>query len=1103
MPAPSHRTPAIFPVTRVLGTLLALLSLAPAEIGRAEGRAIGDVVEVSPTTTEPLAAAPGEVVTAIFTVTNTGTETRSFKASADLPAGWRRIGSSNSFDVSGGDTVRRLISFRVSADAPVGSFDIRYRVTDVGAPLVFDSGVVTVAVGESDRFDITLLRAPSWVVSGDDYQIALVLSNRGNATRHIRLLAKITPETTFDMSLDELTVFEPGERQTLRVDIRATQATQRKQRQWLRLHVTSDGVVLNEIAVPVDVLPTGGYADRAGRMPASVTLHSFTGHRGSGAQVEFDAHGPLRNGGTDIIEVGIRTPDRSTASLFARRDEYRVAYVSKSWAVMLGDHAFSLSPLTEYGRRGRGVGASATAGALTATAFFSRGRYALPREDVVGVGLKYSLSDALRFGANFLDKSGFLPGESITIRSEFEPIRDVKLDLELGDGGDSGVRSSAFAAGVSGSRKFGSIDARYMKTGRAFPGLYPDRTVASMSFSARPTRNVRFDASASTDERRLQFASAAGSIVQSKYVRGGPTYKFEFLRSKVNLSAAYKYRAQNADFGSAGENRNHLSTELTADIEIGRYSLGASVEHGSVYASFVGERRAASRYELATRARYRSFSWNVAASFDRGAAMYRLEGQETALISVGANGNIGSSFAWGVDAFAMFDRSFIARQYRSVATRATYQLPFGHHVGVRAQVTAIGVGGGLYGHDVGVTYRVPFSIPTLRKSEMRIRGRVVDAETGEGVTDALVRVGKRTGQTREDGRFTVPIAGTETEYLLLDGASVGLDRVPLIEMPMAVSDDVIASEIEIPVAVAGSISGIVNRFVFENGALQTGSLTASAPEPGVVIEFSDGIGRIRTTSSVDGTFRAPRIRPGTWTVRIVYASLPETYGVGEPVTVHVAPGQRVDIELKTVPRRRQIRFVASGRLSADSVEAKPASPVEPVEETGLPGNDLASGEIGGQTQLAHAPITLDGCPITAELPLQHEVLPGETLTGLAATYYCSASSWPIVWFGNDDALPNPHRLEPGDNLVVPAVGAALGFEPDAATGPARRHVVAAGETLKSIASDYYGHERYWPRIWMANTLVVGDGVDVPAGAVLVVPGSEWHRFERLILRRKP
>ena len=134
-------------------------------------------------------------------------------------------------------------------------------------------------------------------------------------------------------------------------------------------------------------------------------------------------------------------------------------------------------------------------------------------------------------------------------------------------------------------------------------------------------------------------------------------------------------------------------------------------------------------------------------------------------------------------------------------------------------------------------------------------------------------------------------------------------------------------------------------------------------------------------------------------------------------------------------------------------------------------------------------------PVASDAPaifVRHTVKDGDTLGGLAATYLGRADRWEVLWKANHH-LANPHRIVPGDELMVPVTqmtqvqgpAAPASFAPSAAAGPVR-HVVSAGDTLRGIALQYLGDAARWSAVWKANPGITNP-LDLPAGRVIVVP----------------
>ncbi|MBI5136731.1 MAG: LysM peptidoglycan-binding domain-containing protein [Nitrospirae bacterium] len=122
--------------------------------------------------------------------------------------------------------------------------------------------------------------------------------------------------------------------------------------------------------------------------------------------------------------------------------------------------------------------------------------------------------------------------------------------------------------------------------------------------------------------------------------------------------------------------------------------------------------------------------------------------------------------------------------------------------------------------------------------------------------------------------------------------------------------------------------------------------------------------------------------------------------------------------------------------------------------------------------------------------VDHVVVVGDTLGTLAARYLGDPALWEWIREANPH-VDNPDRLEAGDVLLIPAPGAprpqARPLPPpkprEAVTG---RHVVAAGDTLGSIAERHLGSKRLWKRVWAANPWLT-DPDRLTAGMALTLP----------------
>lgn len=135
---------------------------------------------------------------------------------------------------------------------------------------------------------------------------------------------------------------------------------------------------------------------------------------------------------------------------------------------------------------------------------------------------------------------------------------------------------------------------------------------------------------------------------------------------------------------------------------------------------------------------------------------------------------------------------------------------------------------------------------------------------------------------------------------------------------------------------------------------------------------------------------------------------------------------------------------------------------------------------------------------TPEPPTRTYVIAeGDTLSGISVTYYGTETAWLRIAEANPDV--DPDRLRIGTSLRIPAhtPRAPRTSRVAAATRPTstapvdrRNHHVENGESLSSIADQYYGRETQWTRIFEANrALLQNDPNRLRIGMVLAIPGK--------------
>jgi hypothetical protein len=109
----------------------------------------------------------------------------------------------------------------------------------------------------------------------------------------------------------------------------------------------------------------------------------------------------------------------------------------------------------------------------------------------------------------------------------------------------------------------------------------------------------------------------------------------------------------------------------------------------------------------------------------------------------------------------------------------------------------------------------------------------------------------------------------------------------------------------------------------------------------------------------------------------------------------------------------------------------------------------------------------------------------DTLWGIAQQNYGDGTFWHVIYDANRELIgPNPGQIQANWQLVIPDLN-------QPALPPhqhARHHITRPGDTLWSIAEQFYGDGNYWSVIYEANRDTIGtDPGSIFSGKTLTIP----------------
>ena len=1022
----------------------------------------GDAVRVALASSDSLEALPGTVVTAAFVISNTSDKHRTVVSTTELPPSWRLISSRAGENAIGpGESKTILVSIMVDQNASVKDYTVKFSVTDTDNPDENDSSDLVVAVQRRDNLSLTLFNSPAFAVAGDEYAVEVLIVNRGNAPVKLISTATAVPHSKITIDPSSITL-APNSEVFATINMKAPSDLYDQTRQLLQFTATPEASTESEtLSIWTEVIPKGRRPDQKATIPAYVKATGLYNETGQGGQLEIGARGIIVEGSDQIVDLLIRTPDLASNYLYGRRDEYRLTYSTTNFYVRLGDHPFALSPLTEYGRLGRGIGIGLGSGKVWTELFASKNRVIFPRENQIGGSVTFELNKYADFSANYLNKDGDVNGQSISVRTRIYPLENTQLDLEVGDGARANVRSSGYALSIKSSSKWFSYNGRFIHTGPQFPGNYSNYENLASSVILKASKSLRLRGFVQMQTRSFD-SGLSGSVSSSNdYFEVGPAFETDALGVPLQFAANYQVRSNTSSGTVTTIDQKETLFKVNAGVNLWKFTVGANVETGNVSSLSLGQKINARRYEISTGASMGRFNYIIGVEQQNGASLYRLQDHNVTVLRFGGDARINRQTKVNIDAFSIHDPGYHFGQYSFVQAGIEHQFSFGHIATLQASSSALDSWLRQSQPDVSFSYQVPLGLPRIGSKKLRITGKVVDAETGEGIKRVRVNLDSQVAVTNADGEFTFDRPNNGKRYLMVDQTSIGIDRTTLVANPIPIT---IRKETEgLPTIYVSRSGGIAGEVMYADASSVEESIIG-----GAVVEISDSVGKYRVITDETGSFTFNKLRPGEWRVQVVYARVKSGYeSTSDVYVINVEPGTIAPVTIGFAQKSKRIKFVASGvagKVVADSIASEPAivSEVDDVEES-------CTAYVG-------------------PAPLLHSLDEGATLGSIVERYYCNPVYWPRIWLSNRAALTTARITRANTEIIIPGLGVnPTDAQPSHDSDTSLAYVVQTGETLSIMAGSFYGDVQQWPRIWLVNRRNIADPDLIYPGMVVQVP----------------
>lgn len=868
-----------------------------------------------------LDASPGTTTTVSFLVSNRDGYEMEVEEDVALPPGWTLVIGASSFPLAPGEERLRLVTFHIPLSSPPSTYTVDYSVTDIGEGGASCGEAVSVTVVPQGEIQILEKHAAERTLAGNPLTSRLTVVNRSNFPMSVSLeLASSNSYPVFPDSLN-LTLAS-GEARDVDVVVETPKEASARVSHIVRVSAEAtghDGRTSDaSLSLTQTVLPrVSGGPDPYRRLPATLRTLCVGGGESSAIQTELVARGGLDASESHKFELAVRTPGDRDVSIFALREEYSLRIHGRDYDLRLGDGLYKLSRLMGHRMRGRGGSLEFDVDRWQLQcSYFEPATGELERQ-VGSVGVGYDVDPKLSVGVRLLGHGGASRG-AVGAELSFNPTEQTSVDLEAAAHSvDAGQRAYWVRA-----RRVGP-GARYfverVHAGAGFDGRFSDENHATASLDLPVLDRVDLTAFYRDYERKaVPEPDDDIEIVVSSIMR-------ENARSagvRVSVSSRLRARLDYRDVerrGEAGSDEFRYRTrtaKAAVDYLGGRFSAVTAVEFGRLD-DVEASSRDVTTYSISVTA------WPT--------SEWRLSGhRRSALVGSPDPSNSGGTAALGTE-FRFSDDVSVSGTARwlglsgspdsppdEVMVGAECGLPFGHLISGelrwrRQEADAT--------HETHfrLSYEMPFQVPAGRRPDVgTLRGRVLSSCTSgfEEVPDAVLMLGDLSAVSDENGEYVFPGVAPGEYPLAVASSSIGLERVPLSPLPRTVViEGGKALDLDLAVARAGRIEGIVRSADPPATLLEPAALVEAARVPALVVEATDGSRSLRSLTDAAGRFRFERLSPGRWTVRIKHDCLPRFCELDhETFVVDVAPGETRTVEAVIRSTTESIPIIETGEV---------------------------------------------------------------------------------------------------------------------------------------------------------------------------------------------
>lgn len=841
---------------------------------------------VSITTTPEKAASPGDFVTHVYTITNTGTSNDEYQLSITPPTGWLTLGIPSTLQVTAGASEKVFVTFVVPSTAGAGTYEGTLVATSTGDPGVTAQGTALIIISPVSGVEAAWIQEPPRAQPGESVQGTFSLKNTGNIADSYTIEISSVRDCKVSLPRNTVPLFA-GETTEVEVTVSVPTTATPGSRYSFTLDITS-------IAYP-DIFTALVHSSRVAPPPPEEVKGVIFPLWPVTVSLSFDEQGftSASFSGSGELE-GIGKLSTSTSATVTELAIPTGSFSTDRWRLSLD---------------GGGVsgGFGSVSGEGTGVTLFGKVGDSLSSRLVITDAVK-GLSVSCRWDEGSLR---LVAGSDETDAYNFREVQcshtfDEVLSLTGSVASVSDQTSSGTAFRISPQVTVGEyrIGGSLLDISPGFPNRKEEEAY-SMTLSHRTTWSLGLDTS-----KAYTQSDSVTVITLGKALTGKITFSLPFDTS-LNIEGRFQKKKSDDTPTTTDQSSLGLYVKISGPlVSDGKYAFSATLKEPI-------DRIAGTQY-LST-----DLNGSISLSLDQTDISSSVSLGRIVDLSTGSTESESSSFS----AKLSFPRAESAPNLSLSVSDGSASLGIGLSWGDLSASASIPLSGG-GSFSASISARFSLAIPFFGPVYGRVTGwAFVDTnangkfDLGErSVPGLLLVLAGQEAISGANGRFAFWPVRPGTYELSLQKLPAGL--APRLGLPLSLNVSAGEHQVLLPFEEYSSISGIVYNDANQNGRRDSGE----SGIPDAIVSVVDASGRKRVSASSIGRF-VLKVEPGLVEVSLVESSLPRRFASTTPLTLRLEIGTRETkrVEFGAYQKPREIIFTFGPPTARFSVT--PGGPV--------------------------------------------------------------------------------------------------------------------------------------------------------------------------------